>query len=61
MSVDEQDSRAFCAHPAAMTSPGELAPLAKALPGDPGALAEVLHGLARNRFPGRPARRSRSA
>ena len=45
MSVDEQDTRAFYTRPATMTSVGEQAPLVKALPGDPGALAEVLHGL----------------
>src|SRR5580698_6684420 len=45
MSVDEQDTRAFYTQPATMTSLGEQAPLVKALPGDPGALAGVLHGL----------------
>ena len=45
MSVDEQDTRAFYTQPATMTSLGEQAPLVKALPGDPGALAEVLQGL----------------
>jgi hypothetical protein len=45
MSLDEIDTREFYTQPAGMTSLGEHAPLVKALPGDPGALAEVLHGL----------------
>ena len=45
MSVDDQDIREFYSRPAAMTSLGEHTPLVKALPGDPGALADVLHGL----------------
>jgi hypothetical protein len=45
MSVDDTDTREFYTRPAAMTSLGECAPLVKALPADPAAVAEVLHGL----------------
>ena len=45
MSPDDIDPREFYTRPAAMTSVGEQAALVKALPGDPGALAEALHGL----------------
>src|ERR1700685_3242905 len=45
MSGDAQDTRESYTRPAAMTSVGPHAALIGALPGDPGALAEVLHGL----------------
>ena len=45
MSHDEIDTREFYTQPATMTSVGDQAPLVKALPADPGVLAEVLHGL----------------
>jgi Transglutaminase-like superfamily len=45
MSDDGADTRAFYVRPAAMTSAGPHASLLRALPGDPGALAGVLHGL----------------
>src|ERR1700748_1342314 len=44
VSVDE-DIRDFYTRPATMTSVGECAPLVKALPGDPAAVAAGLHGL----------------
>src|ERR1700685_3580207 len=45
MSGDAQDTRESYTRPAAMTSVGPHAALIGALPGDPGARAEVLHGL----------------
>jgi hypothetical protein len=45
MIADDQDTREFYAQPAAMTSAGRHASLLKDLPGDPAALAGVLHGL----------------
>ena len=45
MSDDDKDTREFYARPTGMTSAGPHAPLLKALPDDPGALADVLHGL----------------
>jgi hypothetical protein len=43
--LDDQETRGFYTRPAAMTSLGPHASLAGPLPGDPAALAAVLHGL----------------
>jgi hypothetical protein len=45
MRTGDQDTREFYTRPAAMTSPGRYASLLRDLPGDPAALAAVLHGL----------------
>lgn len=50
MPVEDEAGLAFYAHPGTMTDAGQYTSLLADLPGDPGALADVLHGLVFHEF-----------